>query len=192
MPRSCSCRAGQQAGSHRRSPAAAEDGPSLAPAPAHVLNFLAALEFAYAAQHAQRRPRRSRSRLHDQCRDIPDDHAKWSSPGNPRDGYNLVLARRGFVPCEGPTASAQTSTRSWATSALPGAEEQFAHPAGDRLHVDQTGAAAVGDTGQRPGTPGQVHAFYVHPLSLTSATGAFSPPPGPWIFRLRAWTRASC
>lgn len=57
-----------------------------------------------------------------------DDHAKWSSP-EIRDGYNLVLARRGrFRRRSGGVCADIDPTMGYL--GVADAEEQFAHPAG--------------------------------------------------------------
>jgi AraC-like DNA-binding protein len=57
-----------------------------------------------------------------------DDHAKWSSP-EIRDGYNLVLARRGRFRRRADGICADIDPILGYVG-VPGAEEQFAHPAG--------------------------------------------------------------
>jgi AraC-like DNA-binding protein len=57
-----------------------------------------------------------------------DDHRRWSRP-EMRDGYNVVLARRGRFQRRAEGASADIDP-TLAYLGVPGTEEQFAHPAG--------------------------------------------------------------
>lgn len=75
------------------------------------------------AVHAARSPGFTISAV--TCR---DDHARWSSPET-RDGYNLVLVRRGRFRRRADGISADIDPVLGYVG-VPGAEEQFAHPAG--------------------------------------------------------------